>query len=89
MILIRHLQPFKYGDRYLQNDTNRLTEEQQKAMNRILQAGAYGERLIRQILDVERADIGNHKMQLEKFDLRAFAREMVDNFIPNGQTEEH
>lgn len=65
----------------LQNDVN-LTEEQQKAMNRILQAGAYGERLIKQILDVERTDIGNHKMQLEKFDLRAFAEETVDNFRP-------
>ncbi len=79
------LPPFKYGGQVLQNDTNRLTEEQQKAMNRILQAGAYGERLIRQILDVERADIGNHKMQLEKFDLRAFAEEMVDNFMPMAE----
>jgi signal transduction histidine kinase len=66
----------------LQNDFDRLTEEQQKAMNRILQAGAYGERLIRQILDVEREDIGNHKMHLEKFDLQAFTEEMVDNFKP-------
>jgi signal transduction histidine kinase len=66
----------------LQNDFDRLTEEQQKAMNRILQAGLYGERLIQQILDVERADIGNHKMHLEKFDLRAFTEEMVENFKP-------
>nr|WP_236065432.1 tetratricopeptide repeat-containing sensor histidine kinase [Niastella soli] len=66
----------------LQNDADRLTAEQQKAMARIVQAGLYGERLIRQILDVEREDIGNHKMKLEKFDLRAFAEEMVDNFKP-------
>lgn len=66
----------------LQNDIGRLTEEQQKAMNRILQAGLYGERLIRQILDVEREDIGNHKMQLEKFDLKAFAEEVIANFKP-------
>jgi signal transduction histidine kinase/Tfp pilus assembly protein PilF len=66
----------------LQNDPGRLTEEQQKAMNRILQAGAYGEQLIRQILDVEREDIGNHKMQLEKFDVKAFAAEMIENFKP-------
>lgn len=66
----------------LQDDFDRLTEEQQKAMNRILQAGMYGERLIRQILDVERADIGNHKMNLEKFELRAFTEEMVENFKP-------
>jgi signal transduction histidine kinase len=69
----------------LQDDFDRLTEEQQKAVNRIYQAGTYGERLIRQILDVERADIGNHKMQLEKFDLRAFTEEMVDNFKPMAQ----
>jgi signal transduction histidine kinase len=69
----------------MQNEENRLTAEQQKAMNRILQAGAYGERLIRQILDVERTDIGNHKMQLEKFDLRIFAEEMVDNFKPMAE----
>ena len=66
----------------LQNDSGRLTEDQQKAMNRILQAGLYGERLIRQILDVEREDIGNHKMHLEKFDLKIFAEEVVDNFRP-------
>lgn len=66
----------------LQNDANRLTEEQQKAMSRIVQAGLYGERLIRQILDVEREDIGNHKMQLEKFDLKAFTEEVIDNFKP-------
>ena len=66
----------------LQNDSGRLTEDQQKAMNRILQAGLYGERLIRQILDVEREDIGNHKMHLEKFDLKAFAEEVIDNFRP-------
>jgi signal transduction histidine kinase len=66
----------------LQNDADRLSPEQQKAMDRILQAGLYGERLIRQILDVEREDIGSHKLQLEKFDLRTFAEEMVDNFKP-------
>jgi signal transduction histidine kinase/Tfp pilus assembly protein PilF len=66
----------------LQNDANRLTEEQQKAMSRIVQAGLYGERLIRQILDVEREDIGNHKMQLERFDLKAFTEEVIDNFKP-------
>ncbi|THU33545.1 tetratricopeptide repeat protein [Niastella caeni] len=66
----------------LQNGSDRLTEEQQKAMSRILQAGLYGERLIRQILDVEREDIGSHKLHLEKFDLKAFAEEVIDNFKP-------
>jgi signal transduction histidine kinase len=66
----------------LQDDTAHLTEEQQKAMNRILQAGAYGEQLIRQILNVERADIGLHKMQLEKIEMKGFAEEMAGNFKP-------
>jgi signal transduction histidine kinase len=66
----------------LQNDMSRLTEEQQKAMTRILQAGLYGERLIRQILDVEREDIGSHKMHLEKIDLKTLAEEVMDNFQP-------
>jgi signal transduction histidine kinase/tetratricopeptide (TPR) repeat protein len=66
----------------LQNDMNRLSDEQQKAMARILQAGLYGERLIQQILDVEREEIGSHKMQLEKIDLKALAEEVIDNFQP-------
>lgn len=69
----------------LEKDAGRLTPEQQKAMSRIVQAGLYGERLIRQILDVEREDIGSHKLQLEKFDVRAFAEEMVDNFKPMAE----
>jgi signal transduction histidine kinase/Tfp pilus assembly protein PilF len=66
----------------LEKDADRLTPEQKKAMDRILQAGLYGERLIRQILDVEREDIGSHKLHLEKFDLRTFAEEMIDTFKP-------
>jgi len=66
----------------LQNEGDRLSEEQKKAINRIVQAGEYGERLIRRILDVEKADIGNHKMQLENFDLKIFAEEVIDNFKP-------
>lgn len=68
-----------------ENDAGRLSPEQQKALKRILQAGEYGERLIRQILDVERADIGNHKMQLEKFDLKALAEEITGNFKPMAE----
>jgi signal transduction histidine kinase len=66
----------------LQSGTDRLLPEQQKALNRILQAGEYGERLIRQILDVERMDIGNHKMNLEPVDLKSVAAEVMENFKP-------
>jgi signal transduction histidine kinase len=66
----------------LENESDRLSEEQRKAINRIVQAGEYGEKLIRRILDVEKADIGSHKMQLENFDLKIFAEEVIDNFKP-------
>jgi len=66
----------------LENERDKLSDEQKKAINRIVQAGEYGERLIRRILDVEKADIGNHKMQLENFDLKIFTEEVIDNFKP-------
>jgi signal transduction histidine kinase len=66
----------------LQSDDDRLTEEQQKALRRIVQAGEYGEKLIRQILDVEKANIGNHKIQLEHIDLRGFVEEVMGDFRP-------
>lgn len=66
----------------LQGDFSKLLPEQQKALNRILQAGEYGERLIRQILDVERMDIGNHKMSLSLIDLKGIGAEVMENFKP-------
>jgi len=65
-----------------QNDMERLLPEQQKALNRILQAGEYGERLIRQILNVERVDIGHHKMNLERIELKPVTEEVMENFKP-------
>ena len=66
----------------LQNGNDHFSDEQRKAMKRIIQAGEYGEKMIRRILDVEKADIGNHKMQLEHFDMKLFAEEVVENFKP-------
>jgi signal transduction histidine kinase len=66
----------------LQNNADRLTDEQAKALNKIQQASNYGEEMIRRILDVEKADIGNHKMQLEIFDLVYFTNEVVEVFRP-------
>jgi signal transduction histidine kinase len=64
----------------LQADKEELNEEQKKAVTRILQASEYGDQFIRSILDVEKADIGNHKIHLENFNLNAFALETVDDF---------
>ncbi len=66
----------------LQTESERLSDDQQKALNKIMQASNYGEGLISRILDVEKKDIGDHKVQLENFDLTIFAEEVIDNFQP-------
>lgn len=66
----------------LQSEPGQLTAEQQKALSKILQASNNGEEMIRRILDVERKDIADHRMQLENFDLTIFAEEVIDSFRP-------
>jgi signal transduction histidine kinase len=66
----------------LQNDQENLSVSQKKALDRIGQATRYGENLIRHILDVEKAQTNQHKMQLENVDLRIFAETVIDEFSP-------
>ncbi|NII23708.1 sensor histidine kinase [Pseudoflavitalea sp. X16] len=66
----------------LQSEPGQLTAEQQKALSKIIQASNNGEEMIRRILDVERKDIAEHRMQLENFDLTIFAEEVIDSFRP-------
>ncbi|MDO6435559.1 tetratricopeptide repeat-containing sensor histidine kinase [Flavitalea sp. BT771] len=66
----------------LQVDASNLTAEQKKALNRIEQATAYGEKLIRHILDVEKVQTNQHKLQLENVDLRIFSESVIDTFQP-------
>ncbi|AXY77470.1 hypothetical protein D3H65_27340 [Paraflavitalea soli] len=66
----------------LQAETGTLTADQQKALGKIMQASNNGEELIRRVLDVEKKDIGQHRMQLENFDLTIFAEEVIDSFRP-------
>ena len=47
-----------------------------------MQASTYGEEMISRILDIEKTDIGEHKMQLENFDLTIFAEQVIDGFRP-------
>ena len=68
----------------LQSDTENLTDEQRKALGRIEQATLYGERLIRHILDVEKAQTNQHKMELENLDLKAFAESLIEDFQPQA-----
>lgn len=66
----------------LQSEPGQLTADQQKALSKIMQASTNGEEMIRRVLDVERKDIGEHRMQLENFDLTIFAEEVIDSFRP-------
>jgi signal transduction histidine kinase len=66
----------------LQNEQDNLSPSQKKALDRIGQATRYGENLIRHILDVEKAQTNQQKMQLENLDLRIFAETVIDEFEP-------
>jgi signal transduction histidine kinase len=66
----------------LLNEQDNLTDSQRKALERIAQATNYGEKLIRHILDVEKAQTNQSKLQLENLDLRIFIESHLDNFIP-------
>lgn len=66
----------------LQNEQENLSPGQKKALDRIGQATRYGENLIRHILDVEKAQTNQHKLQLENLDLRIFAANVIDEFGP-------
>ena len=66
----------------LLNEKDNLTDSQRKALERIAQATQYGEKLIRHILDVEKAQTNQHKVKLENMDLRIFAETQLDNFMP-------
>jgi signal transduction histidine kinase len=66
----------------LTDDNKNLTEDQAKAVERIRQASGKGEILIRSILDVEKAETNQHKVQLENFDLKVFVENIVGDFKP-------
>jgi signal transduction histidine kinase len=66
----------------LQDDQENLTGDQKKALDRIGQATRNGENLIRNILDVEKAQTNQHMMQLEQLDLPVFTESILENFQP-------
>jgi signal transduction histidine kinase len=72
----------------LRSDTDNLTDEQKKALARIEQATGYGEKLIRHILDVEKAQTNQHKVSLENLDLRVFAESIIEDFQPVASRKE-
>jgi signal transduction histidine kinase len=72
----------------LENEKDNLTTGQKKALDRIGQATRYGENLIRQILDVEKAQTNQQRMQLENLDLRIFAESILEEFSPLAAKKE-
>ena len=66
----------------LQTDQQTFNADQQKAVNRIMQAGEHGQKLIQRILDVEKADIGNYKLNLEHFDITVFIESLTESLRP-------
>jgi signal transduction histidine kinase len=68
----------------LQGANGKLSEDQQKAVTRIMQASKYGDNLITRILDIEKTDIVNHRVQLKIFNLVAVAKDVVENFRPQA-----
>ncbi|MBO9631655.1 MAG: tetratricopeptide repeat-containing sensor histidine kinase [Chitinophagaceae bacterium] len=64
----------------MQHDADRLSPDQQRALGKIIQASNYGEGLISRILDVEKKDIGHHKLRIENFDLTILTEDVIDNF---------
>lgn len=72
----------------LQAEAGSLSEDQQKALNKILQASNHGDEMIRRILDVEKQHIGDHRMQLENFDLNIFTENVIEAFRPVAARKE-
>jgi signal transduction histidine kinase len=66
----------------LTDNTTNLSADQKKAVERIQQSAGKGEILIRSILDVEKAETNQHKVQLENFDLKVFVETIVGDFQP-------
>ncbi len=66
----------------LNDDISNLTEDQKKAVERIGQSAGKGEILIRSILDIEKAETNQHRVQLENFDLKVFVENIVGDFKP-------
>ena len=63
----------------LETQPEKNNEEQVKAIDRILKASEHGQKLIQRILDVEKADIGTHHLQLETIDAAILLAAVVDN----------
>ena len=78
----------KMWNQILQSDASNLNEDQKKALARIESSADNGEKLIRNILDVEKAETNRHKINLENFDLKIFIEDVINAHIPEANQKE-
>lgn len=76
------LSSIKTWNEVLRTDTTGLSAEQQKAIDRIHQSVTKGELLIRNILDVEKAETNRQPVHLENVELVALLKNIADDFQP-------
>ncbi|MBS1918300.1 MAG: tetratricopeptide repeat protein [Bacteroidetes bacterium] len=72
----------------LRNDEANLTGEQKKSIRKIEEATLYGEKLIRRILQVEKSQTNQQKINLEKIELNSLVRSVGENFRPMAENKD-
>lgn len=70
----------KMWNQILGSSGNSLNEDQKKAISRIQSSAESGEQLIRNILDIEKAETNLRQLNLENFDLRIYLEEVIGNY---------
>jgi signal transduction histidine kinase len=64
----------------IQDGGRGLNEEQKTSIHKIQEATKYGEKLIHRILNVEKSQTNQHKLNFEDFELGAFIRSIAESF---------
>lgn len=64
----------------LQRKNDNLDERQKEALDHIARSAAQGQRLIRNILDVEKVETGKRRLQLENVDVSALFTELKEQY---------
>ncbi len=64
----------------LEDGDQPLDESQQKAVTKIREITSFGERMIRNILNIEKEQISQHKLKIEKVDLKDCIDRVVEDF---------
>jgi signal transduction histidine kinase/Tfp pilus assembly protein PilF len=78
----------KMWSQVLEAQPEKNNEEQVKAIDRILKASEHGQKLIQRILDVEKADIGTHHLQLEAIDVTKLIAGVIDNLSLSAEKKQ-